>query len=55
VNAAKPLVCGLVYVGVDFVSLRSVYGFPIYPTQMRERSLGLYVLLLSISSDRTLV
>jgi hypothetical protein len=27
VNAAKPLVCGLIYVGVDFVFLRSVYGF----------------------------
>jgi hypothetical protein len=27
VNAAKPLVCGLIYVGADFVSLRSVYGF----------------------------
>jgi len=26
-NAAKPLVCGLIYVGVNVVSLRSVYGF----------------------------
>jgi hypothetical protein len=27
VNRAKPLVCGLIHVGVDFVSPRSVYGF----------------------------